>query len=82
MPADAAGFSNANLDPEATGIIPADGVYAGWVIDEAEVRWPAAISVGSNPTFDGVSRAGRSPRDRPPDEGVEDFDLYGQPDCC
>jgi riboflavin kinase/FMN adenylyltransferase len=33
---------------------PADGVYAGWLrrLDTDE-RYPAAISVGTNPTFDG-----------------------------
>ena len=51
------GFPTANLAQESTGLIPADGVYAGWLIDHAEggrVRYPAAISVGSNPTFEGV----------------------------
>ena len=56
-PADAQlGFPTANLAPESTGFIPADGIYAGWLIDSSQVRWPAAISVGSNPTFEGVSR--------------------------
>jgi riboflavin kinase/FMN adenylyltransferase len=34
---------------------PADGVYAGWLrrLDTGET-YPAAISVGTNPTFDGV----------------------------
>ena len=38
--------------------VPADGVYAGWVtrLDGDNPRWPAAISVGTNPTFDGVER--------------------------
>jgi riboflavin kinase/FMN adenylyltransferase len=38
--------------------VPADGVYAGWVtrLDGDSPRWPAAISVGTNPTFDGVER--------------------------
>ncbi|MGP9784243.1 bifunctional riboflavin kinase/FAD synthetase [Arthrobacter sp. MYb211] len=72
------GFPTANLAPEAAGIIPADGVYAGWVIDEAEVRWPAAISVGSNPTFDGVARVVEAHVIDRPVEGYEEFDLYGQ----
>ena len=50
------GFPTANLSSTATGYIPADGIYAGWLVDQAGTRWPAAISVGSNPTFDGVSR--------------------------
>jgi riboflavin kinase/FMN adenylyltransferase len=52
------GFPTANVptgDPEdqAAGT-PADGVYAGWLqrLDSGE-RYPAAISVGTNPTFDG-----------------------------
>lgn len=47
------GFPTANLSPESEGLIPADGVYAGWLTDEG-VRYPAAISVGNNPTFEGV----------------------------
>lgn len=47
------GFPTANLSQETTGLIPADGVYAGWLTDNG-VRYPAAISVGSNPTFEGI----------------------------
>jgi riboflavin kinase/FMN adenylyltransferase len=47
------GFPTANLSPESQGLIPADGVYAGWLTDNG-VRYPAAISVGNNPTFTGV----------------------------
>lgn len=47
------GFPTANLSPESEGLIPADGVYAGWLTD-AGIRYPAAISVGNNPTFEGV----------------------------
>lgn len=49
------GFPTANLSPESEGLIPADGVYAGWLTD-AGTRYPAAISVGNNPTFEGVPR--------------------------
>jgi riboflavin kinase / FMN adenylyltransferase len=53
------GFPTANV-PVPLGIaVPADGVYAGWVtrLDvHSAPRWPAAISVGTNPTFDGVER--------------------------
>ncbi|RFA11896.1 riboflavin biosynthesis protein RibF [Subtercola boreus] len=65
------GFPTANLSPSSEGLIPADGVYAGWLTD-GDSRYPAAISVGSNPTFDGV-----------PPKQVEAFvldetiDLYG-----
>ena len=43
--------ANIGLDPLAT--IPADGVYAGWLTVGVD-RWPAAISIGTNPTFPGV----------------------------
>ncbi|WP_233121523.1 bifunctional riboflavin kinase/FAD synthetase [Tersicoccus sp. Bi-70] len=75
----ALGFPTANLAPDAVGYIPADGVYAGWLIDERGDRWPAAISVGSNPTFEGVSRQVEAHViDRPAGEDVNVFDLYGQ----
>ncbi|MEO8219768.1 MAG: bifunctional riboflavin kinase/FAD synthetase [Specibacter sp.] len=72
------GFPTANLSPDACGIIPADGVYAGWLIDAEKHRWPAAISVGSNPTFVGVSRQVEAYVLDRPAEPVEAFDLYGQ----
>ncbi len=72
------GFPTANLAPDATGYIPADGIYAGWLIDQSGVRWPAAISVGSNPTFDGVSRQVEAHVIDRPQEAVEDFNLYDQ----
>ena len=48
------GYPTANVPTSATAAAPADGVYAGWLrrVDTGE-RWPAAISVGTNPTFDG-----------------------------
>jgi riboflavin kinase/FMN adenylyltransferase len=49
------GFPTANLSPESQGLIPADGVYAGWLSDQG-VRYRAAISVGNNPTFAGVAQ--------------------------
>ena len=64
---------------ELEGFVPADGVYAGWLVDEgsptrrsprasAHPRYPAAISVGTNPTFDDVheppGRGVRPRRDR------------------
>jgi riboflavin kinase/FMN adenylyltransferase len=72
------GFPTANLSPDACGIIPSDGVYAGWLTDTDGHRWPAAISVGSNPTFVGVSRQVEAYVINRPEESVEDFDLYGQ----
>ncbi len=47
------GFPTANLSADSEGFVPADGIYAGWLWDGA-ARYPAAISVGNNPTFDGV----------------------------
>lgn len=73
------GFPTANLDFEARGLLPADGVYAGWLVDEAGTRHPSAISVGTNPTFDGIEHRQVEAHviDRP-EERVEDFNLYGQ----
>ena len=72
------GFPTANLSPDACGIIPADGVYAGWLTDTHGHRWPAAISVGSNPTFVGVARQVEAYVIDRPEEPIEAFDLYGQ----
>lgn len=47
------GFPTANLSPRSQGLIPADGVYAGR-LSVGGRTYPAAISVGNNPTFDGV----------------------------
>ena len=55
---------------------PADGVYAGWLRrldDPASTLLPAAISVGTNPTFDGE-------RERRVESYVldrDDLELYG-----
>jgi riboflavin kinase/FMN adenylyltransferase len=74
----ALGFPTANLETPEHTAIPADGVYAGWLaeLDPADgaelVRWPAAISVGTNPTFDGRDRTVEAyALDR------DDLDLYG-----
>lgn len=72
------GFPTANLSDEVQGMVPADGVYAGWLHDESGRRWPAAVSVGSNPTFEGVARVVEAHVIDRPQEQVEDFDLYGQ----
>ena len=50
----ALGFPTANVPTRVLTAAPADGVYAGWLrrLDTGE-RYPAAISVGTNPTFDG-----------------------------
>lgn len=54
------GYPTANV-PVSTSrtAVPADGVYAGWLrrLDRPGAPWePAAISVGTNPTFDGTDR--------------------------
>ena len=72
------GFPTANLETDVQGMIPADGVYAGWVHDAHGGVWPAAISIGSNPTFEDVSRVVEAHVIDRRDERVEDFDLYGQ----
>lgn len=83
------GYPTANLGQDSTGLVPADGVYAGWLVssgsegsgctqdlDRARAcpgrRLPAAISVGTNPTFDGTHRRVEAHvLDR------TDLDLYG-----
>ena len=66
------GFPTANVECAPGDAVPADGVYAGWLI-RGDDRWPAAVSIGTNPTFGGQRR------------GVEayaldhdDLDLYGE----
>jgi riboflavin kinase/FMN adenylyltransferase len=48
------GYPTANVQSPATQIIPATGIYAGYLRVDGE-RFPAAISVGTNPTFGGES---------------------------
>jgi len=98
----ALGFPTANVECVPNLVIPADGVYAGWLqasgpaggagdawnrrgaSDDGEVsggpgpagrsagRWPAAISVGTNPTFGAAERSVEAyALDR------DDLDLYG-----
>ncbi|MEZ0163848.1 bifunctional riboflavin kinase/FAD synthetase [Kineococcus sp. LSe6-4] len=62
------GYPTANLDTgESVGLVPADGVYAGWLTRPGGARLAAAVSIGTNPTFDGVRRQ------------VEAYCLPGQP---
>ena len=73
------GFPTANLEAATAGVVPPDGVYAGWLVrgsgaDGGGQRLPAAISIGTNPTFDDV-----------PQRTVEahvlgraDLNLYGE----
>lgn len=46
------GYPTANLGNLDGQTIPADGVYAGWLTVGINF-WPAAISIGTNPTFEG-----------------------------
>lgn len=73
------GYPTANLGSDTLGLVPSDGVYAGWLTrldlpeGSADRRLPAAISVGTNPTFDGQVRVVESyVLDR------TDLDLYGE----
>lgn len=50
------GYPTANLGLPAEAAVPADGVYAGWLTRADGTRLPAAISIGTNPTFDGTQR--------------------------
>jgi riboflavin kinase/FMN adenylyltransferase len=52
--------------------IPADGVYAGWLVVDGDPL-PAAISVGTNPTFDGTERTVEAYA-----IGRTDLELYGK----
>ncbi len=49
------GFPTANVETLPHTAIPADGVYAGWLHVPGE-SMPAAISVGTNPQFEGTER--------------------------
>jgi riboflavin kinase / FMN adenylyltransferase len=64
------GYPTANVHSERHIAVPADGIYAGRVVLRGE-RLPAAISVGTNPTFEG--------RQRTVEAYILDFDedIYG-----
>jgi riboflavin kinase/FMN adenylyltransferase len=49
------GFPTANLAPPPFSAVPADGVYACWFV-HGKRQLPAAVSVGTNPTFSGRQR--------------------------
>jgi riboflavin kinase / FMN adenylyltransferase len=65
------GYPTANLQPLPWSAVPADGVYAGRLVRAGELL-PAAISIGTNPTFAGLERRVEA--------YVLDFagDLYGE----
>jgi len=73
------GYPTANLSPAAEGLVPADGVYAGLLVrptlpeGDVDHTLPAAISIGTNPTFEGTHRRVEAyVLDR------TDLDLYGE----
>jgi riboflavin kinase/FMN adenylyltransferase len=70
----ALGFPTANVAVDDGIAVPQDGVYAGWLTRAEGDRIKAAISVGTNPTFDGVER-------RVEAYGIDvghDLDLYDE----
>jgi riboflavin kinase/FMN adenylyltransferase len=72
------GYPTANVESAPFTAVPADGVYAGHLVTRETrsgaslERFPAAISVGTNPTFQGTRRSVEA--------FVLDFDgdLYGE----
>jgi riboflavin kinase/FMN adenylyltransferase len=80
------GFPTANIESLPHTAIPRDGVYAGYLncagygrlsgdssADRPDARWPAAISIGVNPTFEGSERTVEAyVLDR------DDLDLYDE----
>ncbi|WP_460368904.1 bifunctional riboflavin kinase/FAD synthetase [Actinocorallia lasiicapitis] len=73
----ALGFPTANVESVPHTAIPADGVYAGYLVCDSDrypgAKWPAAISIGTNPTFDGVERTVEAYA-----LDLDDLDLYGE----
>ena len=67
------GYPTANVSLNDKSTVPSDGVYAGWLTVEG-VKWPAAISIGTNPTFAG--ERGRQVEAYALDQ--KDLDLYGK----
>jgi riboflavin kinase / FMN adenylyltransferase len=70
------GYPTANVPTSGMVAAPADGVYAGWLrrLEKGDDLLPAAISVGTNPTFEGD-------RERRVESYVldrDDLDLYGE----
>jgi riboflavin kinase/FMN adenylyltransferase len=70
------GYPTANVDVPDEMAVPGDGVYAGrFRVESAPGLWrPAAISVGTNPTFDGETRRVEAFVLGAP----EGYDVYGQ----
>jgi riboflavin kinase / FMN adenylyltransferase len=75
------GYPTANLAAAPDAAVPADGVYAGWMVRASGERLPAAVSVGTNPTFDGGERRVEAYVLDHPDAAVSAapwLDLYGE----
>ncbi len=70
------GYPTANISRDAEGYLPADGVYAGYLIAEG-VRYPAAHSVGTNDSIEAVPRLLESHV-----IGRDDLDLYDKSVIC
>ena len=71
------GYPTANVKVADDAAVPADGVYAGWLVrgegTRTDDRLPAAISIGTNPTFHGEERRVEAyVLDR------TDLDIYGE----
>jgi riboflavin kinase/FMN adenylyltransferase len=66
------GFPTANLLCGRYAAVPADGVYAAWLVRREGESVKAAVSIGTNPTFSG--------RERRVEAYALDFsaDLYGE----
>jgi len=50
------GYPTANIPMDGT-LLPPAGVYAAWVRCADESRWPAAVNIGTRPTFEGAGPA-------------------------
>ena len=70
------GFPTANLDIPALRAVPADGVYAGW-LDVCGQRYAAAISIGTNPQFEGTQRRVEAHAL----DVSQDFNIYDEHAC-
>jgi riboflavin kinase/FMN adenylyltransferase len=68
------GYPTANLETPHQMSVPEDGIYAGYLVrSKTKEVLPAAISIGTNPTFDGKDkRVEAYALDR------TDLDLYGE----
>jgi riboflavin kinase/FMN adenylyltransferase len=70
------GFATANLARNSEGLLPVDGVYAGWLHADG-IRYPAAHSVGTNDSIAAVPRLLESHV-----IGRDDLDLYDKIVTC